>query len=41
MLLMLRDKAIAANKTVALANCRGAVRQVLDINSIPKAELSK
>jgi anti-anti-sigma factor len=31
MLLMLREKAQAANKSVYLSNCRGAVRQVLDI----------
>jgi anti-anti-sigma factor len=31
MLLMLREKAQAANKSVFLSNCRGPVRQVLDI----------
>jgi anti-anti-sigma factor len=36
MLLMLRDKAKAANQTVSLANCRGAVRQVLDIANFGK-----
>ena len=36
MLLMLRDKAKAANKAVVLANCRGAVRQVLDIANFGK-----
>ena len=36
MLLMLRDKAKAANKAVVLANCQGAVRQVLDIANFGK-----
>lgn len=36
MLLMLRDKVNAANKTVSLANCRGNVRQVLDIANFGK-----
>lgn len=36
MLLMLRDKAIAANRSVSLANCRGNVRQVLDIANFGK-----
>jgi HptB-dependent secretion and biofilm anti anti-sigma factor len=36
MLLMLRDKAHNAGKTVSLANCRGAVRQVLDIANFGK-----
>ncbi len=36
MLLMLREKAQAANKTVVLANCRGAARQVLDIANFGK-----
>ena len=36
MLLMLREKAQAANKTVSLRNCRGAVRQVLDIANFAK-----
>lgn len=31
MLLMLREKAQQSDKSVALVNCRGAVRQVLDI----------
>ena len=36
MLLMLRDKASGSGKTVSLANCRGAVRQVLDIANFGK-----
>ena len=36
MLLLLRDKAMAANKSVSLANCRGNVRQVLDIANFGK-----
>jgi len=36
MLLMLREKAQAANKTVTLSNCRGSVRQVLDIANFAK-----
>jgi anti-anti-sigma factor len=36
MLLMLREKAQAANKSVCLANCRGSVRQVLDIANFGK-----
>lgn len=36
MLLMLRDKAKGAGKTVALANPRGAVRQVIDIANFGK-----
>ncbi|HZR04113.1 MAG TPA: STAS domain-containing protein [Burkholderiales bacterium] len=36
MLLMLREKAQAANKTVTLSNCRGPVRQVLDIANFAK-----
>lgn len=36
MLLMLRDKARGINKTVALANCCGSVRQVLDIANFSK-----
>jgi len=36
MLLMLRDKAGAANKTVILANCGGSVRQILDIANFSK-----
>ena len=31
MLLMLREKAHAANKLVALTNCSGAVKQILDV----------
>jgi anti-anti-sigma factor len=36
MLLMLRDKAKAADKSVTLANCRGVVKQVLDIAAFGK-----
>jgi anti-anti-sigma factor len=36
MLLMLRDKAGAANKTLSLSNVRGAVKQVLDIANFGK-----
>jgi len=36
MLLMLRDAARAANKTVRLANCRGNVKQILDIANFAK-----
>ncbi|MGL4408520.1 MAG: STAS domain-containing protein [Zoogloea sp.] len=36
MLLMLRDKASSAGKRVALANCKGPVRQVLDIANFAK-----
>jgi len=36
MLLMLRDRCKSANKTVSLVNCRGAVRQVLDIANFSK-----
>ncbi len=36
MLLMVRDKAKAANKAVTLANCRGPVKQVLDIANFGK-----
>lgn len=36
MLLLLRDKARAANKTVSLVNCRGSVRQILDIANFSK-----
>ncbi|MFA6313414.1 MAG: STAS domain-containing protein [Sterolibacterium sp.] len=36
MLLMLRDKVNAANKVVSLVNCRGNVRQVLDIANFGK-----
>ena len=31
MLLMLRDKAKGANRDVSLSNCKGSVKQVLDI----------
>lgn len=36
MLLMLRDKAGAANKALELSNVRGAVKQVLDIANFGK-----
>lgn len=36
MLLMLRDKARGAAKTVSLTNCQGAVKQVLDIANFGK-----
>ena len=36
MLLMLRDKARGAGKSVALANCRGAVKQVIEIANFSK-----
>ena len=36
MLLMLKEKAGASNKAVALTNCRGAVKQVLDITNFGK-----
>ena len=36
MLLMLREKAQTADKTVVLSNCRGAARQVLDIANFGK-----
>ncbi len=36
MLLMLRDKAKAANKPVALSGVRGSVKQVLDIANFGK-----
>jgi anti-anti-sigma factor len=36
MLLMLRDRARNAGKTVALVNCKGSVRQVLDIANFGK-----
>ena len=36
MLLILRDKTQAAGKTMGLINCRGSVRQVLDIASFDK-----
>ena len=36
MLLMLRDRARGVNKAVSLVNCRGAVKQVLDIANFGK-----
>jgi anti-anti-sigma factor len=36
MLLMLRDKARLADKEVLLVNCKGAVKQVLDIANFGK-----
>ncbi len=36
MLLMLRDKARSSGKEVALINCKGAVKQVLDIANFSK-----
>lgn len=36
MLLMLRDKARNAGKTISLANCRGAVKQVIEIANFGK-----
>jgi len=36
MLLMLRDKVGVAKRTVSLTNCRGSVRQVLDIANFDK-----
>ena len=36
MLLMLRDKARGAGKSVTLANCRGAVKQVIEIANFSK-----
>ena len=36
MLLLLRDRAAAASKAVSLENCRGNVRQVLDIANFGK-----
>lgn len=36
MLLMVRDKAKGMGKTVSLANCRGAVKQVIDIANFGK-----
>jgi HptB-dependent secretion and biofilm anti anti-sigma factor len=36
MLLMLKEKAQASGKTVALANCRGTVKQVLEIANFGK-----
>lgn len=36
MLLMLRDKARGTGRTVSLANCRGAVKQVIEIANFGK-----
>ena len=36
MLLMLREKAQAANKKIVLSNCKGSVRQVLEIANFGK-----
>ena len=36
MLLVLRDKGSAANKAIAISNCRGQVREVLDIANFGK-----
>jgi len=36
MLLILRDKARALNRAVTLANCKGSVKQVLDIANFSK-----
>jgi anti-anti-sigma factor len=36
MLLLLRDKGKSRNKAISLANCRGSVRQVLDIANFGK-----
>jgi anti-anti-sigma factor len=36
MLLMLRDRARTSNKIVSLVNCKGSVRQVLDIANFGK-----
>jgi anti-anti-sigma factor len=36
MLLLLRDKGKNSNKAISLANCRGSVRQVLDIANFGK-----
>ena len=36
MLLMLRDRAKSAAREVTLANCRGAVKQILDIANFGK-----
>lgn len=36
MLLMLRDKARTANREVSLSNCKGSVKQVLDIANFGK-----
>ncbi|MCC7081642.1 MAG: STAS domain-containing protein [Burkholderiales bacterium] len=36
MLLILKERAGASNKRIAITNCRGAVRQVLDIANFSK-----
>jgi anti-anti-sigma factor len=36
MLLLLRDQASSAHKTVILSNCRGVVQQILDIANFKK-----
>lgn len=36
MLLMLRDRARATNRPVALTNCKGSVKQILDIANFSK-----
>lgn len=36
MLLLLREKTSAANKAMALTNCRGVVQQVLDVANFNK-----
>lgn len=36
MLLLLREKTVAANKTMALTNCRGVVQQVLEVANFNK-----
>jgi anti-anti-sigma factor len=36
MLLILKERASATNKRVAITNCRGAVKQVLDIANFSK-----
>ncbi len=36
MLLLLRERATAANKSIALANCRGIVAQVLEVANFNK-----
>jgi|APIni6443716594_1056825.scaffolds.fasta_scaffold710882_2 anti-anti-sigma factor len=36
MLLLVKEKATSANKSLALANCRGVVQQVLDVANFHK-----
>jgi anti-anti-sigma factor len=36
MLLILKERASATNKTVAITNCKGAVKQVLEIANFTK-----